>query len=606
MSPSPPRPPLARRLLAPALILLVGVAPVGARAQSATHAPPVTPPAWVQKSNANAQVLLRVLAKFAPEGAAQFGVMGLDREITDLSADMEPRAERAVAAALDTLRKRLAVEKDRAVRQDLEILIEAAETNRESMHLDRRLLLPYSNISQTVFRGLQALLDDQIPPERRAAALVRLNRYAGVEKGYTPIAVLAADRTREKLGDRALLGPFKGEVQRDLSQTSTYLDGLDELFKKYEIAGYEKPLAALRQQLTTYDTFVKENVVPRARADFRLPPELYAMGLKQYGVDMPVPELVSRAQVSFKEIQNQMQALAPLVAKANGIQATGYREVLQALKKRQFAGDAILPHYQQRIKDIEAIIRREGIVTLPARDMRIELSSAAEAAAVPAPHMKPPRLIGNTGEMGTFVLPLQVPSTDGKALTTDDFTFESASWTLTAHEGRPGHELQFAAMIEKGVSIPRAIFALNSVNLEGWGLYSEAEMQPYEPLDGQFIALQHRLMRAARAFLDPGLQAGTVTSEQATRVLRHDVGVSEGMALQEVQRYTFRSPGQATSYFVGYNRLLEIRSEAERALGERFDRKRFNDFIIAQGALPPRLLRKAVIEEFVPGEKGTS
>lgn len=47
------------------------------------------------------------------------------------------------------------------------------------------------------------------------------------------------------------------------------------------------------------------------------------------------------------------------------------------------------------------------------------------------------------------------------------------------------------------------LFAFNSVNVEGWGLYAEAEMKPFEPLDGQLIALQHRLLRAARAFLDP-------------------------------------------------------------------------------------------------------
>ena len=125
--------------------------------------------------------------------------------------------------------------------------------------------------------------------------------------------------------------------------------------------------------------------------------------------------------------------------------------------------------------------------------------------------MRPPRLIGNKGEMGEFVLPLRVPTAgaaSGAMQGFDDFTFDAASWTLTAHELRPGHELQFAALVEKGVSLARAVFAFNSVNVEGWALYAEAEMKPYMPLDGQLIALQHRLMRAARAFLDPELQLG--------------------------------------------------------------------------------------------------
>jgi uncharacterized protein (DUF885 family) len=66
-----------------------------------------------------------------------------------------------------------------------------------------------------------------------------------------------------------------------------------------------------------------------------------------------------------------------------------------------------------------------------------------------------------------------------------------------------------------------------------------------------------------------------------------------------VERYTFRAPGQAPSYFDGYTRLMEIRSAAEKALGPKFSVQRFHDFILSQGLLPPNLLRKAVMEDFV-------
>ena len=76
----------------------------------------------------------------------------------------------------------------------------------------------------------------------------------------------------------------------------------------------------------------------------------------------------------------------------------------------------------------------------------------------------------------------------------DDFTFAAASWTLTVHEARPGHEMQFASMIEGGVSVARAIFAANSTNIEGWALYAESFVKPYMPPAGQLISLQHRLV----------------------------------------------------------------------------------------------------------------
>ena len=60
--------------------------------------------------------------------------------------------------------------------------------------------------------------------------------------------------------------------------------------------------------------------------------------------------------------------------------------------------------------------------------MQIKLASEAESAAIPAPNMRPPRMIGNTGELGTFVLPLRIPGEPGKqTLQFDDFTFEASS-----------------------------------------------------------------------------------------------------------------------------------------------------------------------------------
>ena len=114
------------------------------------------------------------------------------------------------------------------------------------------------------------------------------------------------------------------------------------------------------------------------------------------------------------------------------------------------------------------------------RPARIRLATAAETAASPAPNMRPPRMLGDTGEQGEFVLPLNVPTTDGKTLKTDDFTFEAASWTLTAHEvpawprcSLPGARCQRL--------IARALFLFDSANVEGMGLCSSSSMQPFLP-----------------------------------------------------------------------------------------------------------------------------
>jgi uncharacterized protein (DUF885 family) len=244
--------------------------------------------------------------------------------------------------------------------------------------------------------------------------------------------------------------------------------------------------------------------------------------------------------------------------------------------------------------------------------MVMRIGSEAESAAQPAPHLDPPPLVDNTGQPGQFVLPLgHLKPGDGQREVSDDFTFGATAWTLSAHEGRPGHELQFSAMVERGVSLARSLFAFNSVNVEGWALYAEAEMLPYEPLDGQLIDLQFRLLRAARAMLDPMLNLGQLTRDEAGRILSEEVVLSSAMVRQELNRYTFRAPGQAGSYFHGYTRLLELRAETELALGPKFDRLDFNNFdfnnfLLDQGLLPPELQARAVREEFIPASKAKS
>lgn len=568
---------------------------------SAQTSTPNAPPAWVARSNEHTRWLLLEQAKLSPEGAAAVGVEGFDDEITALTPDRDTRVRESLVRAEQEVQRRLAAEKEPLVRQDLEILLDATRQGLRSFDLGQRLLLPYTNAPQAIFSGLRALLDDQVPPERRRAAVVRLRKYTGAEPGFKPFTELAIERMRDRLKRPELLGPFKDQVERDLGNIPFFASGLSDLFKKYGLTDAGPLLETLKSQFSTYERAVRAEILPRTRTDFKLPPELYAAGLTQYGVDIPPAELVPMAHRAFDEIQKEMQAIAADIARDQKSSDSDYRAVIRGLKKQQLVGEAILPHYQQRLKQLEDIIRSKNLVTLPDRPARIRIASAAESAQQPAPNMRPPRLVDNHGEQGEFVLPLNIPSADGKSKQYDDFTFEAASWTLTAHEARPGHELQFAAMIEHGVSQARAIYAFNSTNVEGWGLYAEYIVKPFMPREGQLISLQHRLLRAARAFSDPELQMGRTTPEQVKKLLMDDVVLSDAMATQEVERYTFRAPGQATSYFYGYSQLLNLRNEIERAQGSKFDARRFHDFVLAQGLLPPRLLRKAVLEEFGPG-----
>jgi uncharacterized protein (DUF885 family) len=566
---------------------------------------PVPPPAWVVQSNRYAQVLLKPMAEFNPEFASQFGLPGYDDKVVDLKPNVDVRSREALTQARDTLKADLAKATDANVREDLEIMIDAAGRFIESSKLQDQYMLPYTDVGQTIFQGEFVLLQDQVAPARRPHALARLKCYVGMAPGCTPATKEAEALFDAKAGNKKLLGPYKAEVEQNLANTARYVDGIRKLYAKYKIDGAGPALDALQKQLDDYSAWVKSTVLPRARTDARLPEPIYADNLKNVGIDIPPQELIKQAEQSFMEIQSEMQTLAPYVAKAEGFApTTDYRAVIKDLKKQQLDRNNIEPYYQTVIDNIEAIIRDQHIVTLPKRKMIMRLASEAESAAQPAPHMDPPPLINNHGERGSFVLPLgNPPSGNGKNEAYDDFTCKACAWTLTAHEGRPGHELQFSAMVEHGVSLARSLFAFNSVNVEGWALYAEWMMVPYEPAGGQMIALQLRLLRAARAFLDPMLNLGLIDRQRAHDILVNDVGISEAFAREELDRFMFRSPGQATAYFYGYSRILQLRAHTEIALGSKFNLQQFNDFILSQGLLPPDQLAEAVDKQFIPAHQ---
>jgi uncharacterized protein (DUF885 family) len=562
-------------------------------------------PAWITKSNSFTNTLLDIQFKHGPENGSQQGVVKFDPLISDPSLADELQARQETEAAIAKIKAARATETDKKVQEDLDILVKAFELGFRGEDYSLRHDVPFDNASAAIFQGLRGLLDDQVAANRRPAALVRLRKYAGMEPGFKPFVDTLKQRAIEQMAKPGVLYPSKDSIETELGRNSNYIDGIASLFKKYHLHGWEPAYAKLKVQLQDYDAWVRSTILPKARTDFRLPPEEYALAFEGYGIDIPPAQIASMAHAAFTQYQSEMAPLAAQIAKANGYSSSDYRAVIAELKKKQITGTAILPFFEKRLHEIESIIAAKNLVTLPTRPAIIRLASDAETAQQPAPHMSPPPFLHNTGQRGEFVLPLNIPSaTGGSEDKYDDFTFDAVTWTLISHEARPGHELQFDSMVEHGVSLARALYAFNSTNAEGWGLYSEYIMQPYEPAEGQLLTLQLRLLRAARAFLDPELQSGKVTPEQAYVVLEKDVMLSHAFAKEEVERFTYRSPGQANSYFYGYTRLLSLRKETEAALGPKFDQKKFHDFILGQGLLPPDLMRKAVLEEFIPSQRG--
>ncbi len=163
---------------------------------------------------------------------------------------------------------------------------------------------------------------------------------------------------------------------------------------------------------------------------------------------------------------------------------------------------------------------------------------------------------------------------------------------LSAHEAVPGHHLQImlAMEMERQPRFRQQYYA--TAFGEGWALYAEhlameagINETPYE----RFGGLSMEMWRACRLVADTGLHWYGWTREEAETCFNENSALAPLNIQNEVTRY-MGWPGQATAYKIGELKILNLRHQAEEALGDAFDIRAFHDAVLAQGAVPMDVL----------------
>jgi len=128
--------------------------------------------------------------------------------------------------------------------------------------------------------------------------------------------------------------------------------------------------------------------------------------------------------------------------------------------------------------------------------------------------------------------------------------------------------------------------------VEGWGLYAESlgdELGHYRDPYAKMGQLIFDMWRSIRLVVDTGMHAFDWSRDEAIRFFRENSGRSEVDIAVEVDRYIVW-PAQALAYKIGQLRIRELRTFAERALGDRFDPRSFHDRVLEEGAVPLGML----------------
>ncbi|QTH64013.1 DUF885 family protein [Psychrosphaera ytuae] len=175
---------------------------------------------------------------------------------------------------------------------------------------------------------------------------------------------------------------------------------------------------------------------------------------------------------------------------------------------------------------------------------------------------------------------------------------------LAYHEGIPGHHMQIAIKQElEGIPKFRK-FGGYTAHTEGWGLYSEfipKEIGLYENPYSDFGRLAMELWRACRLVVDTGIHAKKWTRQQGIDYYVNNTPNAVSDAVKMVERHIVM-PSQATAYKIGMIKIIELREKAKKALGDKFDIRKYHDVILKNGPVPLNVLEQFV-DEYIAAEQ---
>lgn len=432
--------------------------------------------------------------------------------------------------------------------------------------------------------------------------------------------VLANLDRREKMGimpprfvvEKVLVG-MKGLVQpaprehplfTNLRDKLAKLPGADaakreEILKRTQTAIDESVYPAYRRLIAHH-----EALLPRTTTDdgvWKLPDgdAFYAFKLRESTTTDLTPEEVH--QLGLREvarIDKELDAALRSVGRANGTvgerlgalardQSQRYPDNTQATKDRVIADfSAILDEVNRRIDPAFSVRPKGGVEVRAVEPFREKTSALAFYQPGTLDGSRKGIFFANTrnvhDEMPKFIMK-----------------------TIAYHEGIPGHYFQIAVAQElKGVPTFRKVLPFTAY-AEGWGLYSEKlayeqGMYKDDPY-GNIGRLQAEIWRAVRLVVDTGIHAKRWTRENAIKYMEEATGQTDADIVVEIERYIV-TPGQASSYKVGELKILELRERAMKALGPRFDIRKFHAVVLENGSLPLAILER-VVDRYIAEEK---
>jgi len=431
--------------------------------------------------------------------------------------------------------------------------------------------------------------------------LIMKRNYAPADERLA--AVIARERQIPKAFDEARLNlknPPKIYTQIALEQLPDVADffrkDVPEAFSSVTdprlLADFKAANQNVIAALESYEKYLKTEVLPHANGDFRIGAENYRKKLLyDEMVDIPLDRLLQIGYADLHRNQDWMKKVAAEISPGASVQ-----QVLEEVQRGHPAPNQLLQAFQDSLAGIREFIEQKKILTIPTGAPPVVEETPPFERATTEASLDTPGAYETKDKKALFNVTTPDPKWTPER--TEDWMkmFNNAIIPNTSvHEVYPGHFVQFLWIINNPSKVRKLLYC--SSNAEGWAHYDEQMMldEGYGNGDPKMRIgqLEDALLRDARYIVGIEMHTGNMTLDQAKEFFIKEGYQTESVAEVEMKRGT--SDPTYLVYTLGKLQILKLRADYEKMRGKDFSLQEFHDKFLAQGGVPLKIIRKAML-----------
>ncbi len=550
---------------------------------------------------------LDTLWKFYPTAGTMAGFHKYDNKLEDLdSGDIEKRHDE-----LDELNQAFVARVDKLklspdFQIDHEIMVEALDLElirHESLVPWAYNPLFYNQIIKDCVRSVLAS-DFGSPEDRAKNAAERLKELPKLikqarENLQTPPQIYTETAIQQF---EAILAIYQNDLPALIAEAPASQKGK-----------LEENLNKALPELTSYQTYLQNELLPKSTGNFRLAAAHNRLTRIKLQNDIPLQDLVARAQADEKNIRRQMLLICmpfwnimdppfdlnspPSNLNEEQIINVVVNHVMERFKIDHGTPAEFMQSLLNQKEQVKAYIEEKQIVQLPDAELTIA-EMPLEDQGLTWTRLASPRLYDSAGGYTLLVGAL-----------TGDIGEEAAQGFLEEYNN---YLLPFYVMrkIFPGDFVPAYFTDTNTTSMvrkmhpsiplrKGWPLFVEdmCGSSGYGSYDlrMRLYQLKYRLKAGMDLVLDLNVHQGGMTQEQAIAYMTRQGFQSEAEAERNWNRIAL-NPGDALMPYVGLQELLDMEKTYQQKMGESFSRAEFLSKVLSYGNIPLRHLKRKIAE----------